>query len=360
VRGRSHNNLGERIGELRAQRDMTLKQLSERLQDDGLTTGFSIQHLSQVERGETWPSLPVVQALDAIFRTNGLLVRLLKEDKYPGQQPQSNQIRLTAHLLFPVCLAKLPPHLDGPPHDFDVLTASAVISAGSSPHALYTFPFDVAVLHERHSLEMDSIAQIASWRREHIARSVRAAGNHLAASGINCEVIDPDPYCLSVFEVHDLPWPATSRQHRATQLLSMPSMLVSEAGDPLDTDAIETLLDAPNGVLDTADFSLARSHCGFASWAAVVVFPYRGSAFASRVIDFEIQLQALWCYASNVEAVGAFTNDDYSQAFLRQTLRKLQRPRPTEHTSERQMREAVIRTSRIADIVSLALDATRN
>jgi transcriptional regulator with XRE-family HTH domain len=299
MRGRSSNSLGERIGDLRARRDMTLKQLSQRLQDGGLTRGFSIHHLSQVERGETWPSLPLVQALDGIFRTNGLFLHLLKEDKYPGQQPQSNQIRLTAHLFFPVCLAKLPPHLDGPPRDFDVLSASAVLSAGSSPHTVYAFPFNVAVLHERHSLEVASLAQIASWRREHIARSVRAAGDHLLASGVNCEVIDPDPYCLSAFEVHELPWSDTSRRHRATRLLSMPSMLITEAGDPLDADAIETLLDTPDGVLDTADFSLAGSHCGFASWAAVVVFPYRDVAFAERVVDFEIQLQALWCYASS-------------------------------------------------------------
>src|ERR1700745_3597040 len=95
--------LGERIRELRRAAGLTLEGLSARLAEHGQTTGISVQHLSQIERGTTWPSPDLVHALDSVLESGNQLIYLLREAKVPTQPTASiTTIEVIAHLFYPL------------------------------------------------------------------------------------------------------------------------------------------------------------------------------------------------------------------------------------------------------------------
>jgi hypothetical protein len=349
--------LGRRLRELRNASGLTLEGLSQRLRDRGLNSGSSKQHLSAIERGDTWPSREVVQALDEEFHAHGALLQMLREAKVP-ESLSTGPLCVTGHLFYPLHVDRVPPpahpHVPG---KLDFVPMLGWTPCPDSAARLYSFPFKVVVLCEAHDLAVDRLSQIATWRRPHIDRCASAASKQLEELGASHQVLDHEPYCFTAFACSRLPWADEALRIRAVELLSMPRALLS--GDGSDAGKDQQLLYSTTPIADVVDFSLAGSHVGFASWAAVAAMPVDDALddIVEQIVAFEIQLQAIWCYASNVENSRKYVSPNYSAEFLEDVLRKLGRPWPTEHTAQRRLREALIQTSRIDELIRSAVDS---
>lgn len=355
--------LADRIRQGRDDADLTLRELQAKLRATGLNRGTSIQHLSEVQRGDAWPSRDLVSALDSVLSTNGQLIALLRNAKVPAHADSSTEsLIVTAHLFFPLFVDAAPE----PMHDHASSTLDFVPRLGHTTshmeHAvLHSFPFRVVVLHERHNFAEADLTAIAAWRQEQILRSRTAVTDHAAELDLTIAPMDHDPYCFTAFVLNAVPWDREQLQNRATQILAMPGVLLaSHAGDDVAHRA-KLLLASTSPLADVVDFSHTGSHFGAASWAAVSILPTeRTSTVATALVEFEVQLQAFWCYASNIEASGEFVHADYDARFLRRVLGKLQCPWPTEHTAVRRLREAILHTSRITELVGSAILAVPN
>src|SRR5436309_3311910 len=112
-------NLGQRVWELREAAGLTQEDLCTQLKVAGLERGTSVQHLSAVERGATWPSPNLTQALDKILKTNGQLLRLHRVAKVPYDR-SGTAIRVDAELFYPLFVSELlEPELEHVPSPSD-------------------------------------------------------------------------------------------------------------------------------------------------------------------------------------------------------------------------------------------------
>src|SRR5947208_2566090 len=76
--------LGAKVRELREHAGLTLQGLSEQLRANGAAAGTSVQHLSQIERGASWPSATLLRAIGSVLGHTGELLYLLREAKVPA------------------------------------------------------------------------------------------------------------------------------------------------------------------------------------------------------------------------------------------------------------------------------------
>lgn len=351
--------LGARVRQRRTEAGLTLDALGSKLRDHGLDRGNSTQHLSEVERGGSWPSANLVHALDLVLKTDGELLKLLRNAKVPvHRSPEDETLVVTAHLFFPLLLRETPQCApsNGSPTYPEVVPRVGILSA--TDHAtVHCFPFGVVVLHEQFDLTVRHLGEIAQWRCEQLARGGTATAEHLEELGIPIEVIDHEPYCFTSFVFRTVPWNDAELLSRATQVLAMPSALVSKNMTEEDmAQRAASLLTDSTPITDIYDFSHTGSHFGAATWAAASLMPLDDSPntdIVQALIDFEVQLQAFWCYASNVGA-GSVDPLTCDPGFLKKVLAKLRCPSPTEHTAVRRLREALVQTSRITELVNSA------
>lgn len=352
--------LGEEIRARRLANGWTLRQLSQELENQGLPTGSSVSHLSELERGVGRASPELIRALDDLFKAHRRLVRLLKDAKVPEGAAPGRDVCVAAHLFYPAFLSEAPDDQGTVPAGPGWFVQDVSRYTCSENHFVYVFPFNVAVVHEVHDLQRPNLTDIAIWRSEQIIRAHGCAQQWFEQLGWPVSVLDEDPYCLSCFELKSGPWGEHELYDRAVQILSMPSVLSRPAADDYDL-AVETersLLSSSEPIRDLRPFGIAGSHSGWASWAAVAFWDVSAHCdIRDELLHLEVQLQALWCYACNVERRRAPVSPQYGVLFLRNYLRHLQRPRPTEHTSVRMLREELVRTSRILETVSGAVEA---
>lgn len=356
----AQQQLGARMRELRAVAGLTLKDLRSELNKVGVSKGTSEQHLSQIERGNTWADHVLVAAVDSVLHAGGELVRLLRDAKVPPiHTAVGDGLAVTAHLFFPLFLNEVPPPME--PHvsgELDFVPRLGWTAVHGGLGTLHCFPFGVVVLHEAHDLQGLTLSAIAAWRVEQLARCGTAVVDHLRRLEILAEPVDHAPYCFTVFVVREVPWREEHLWARLVHMLAMPRAMLSPDGTYDQEHRAETLLHSHVPIGDVVDFSLTGSHIGAASWAAVSLLPDDGETLvAAALIELEIQLQALWCYASNAAERGLCGTPGHEPRLLRQALSRLQRPWPTERTGVTRLREALVQTSRVVDVVRSALDS---
>lgn len=363
--------LAQRIRDLRLERDLTLEQVGEGLRERGLRRGHSRSHLSQIETNQAWPSVALLRALEQVFDARGRLMPLLARAK-TSAPPSEGSFRVLANLYFPVHVGRdqaetITPSTH-PTMSFRWIPPRSVLDCEGSK--LYVFDCGVAVAHESHLLEEPDLVGVAVWRSEQIERSPGAGEAIAAQAGLEVPVQASDPYCLATLELLSAPWDTEDRLDRCVQLLANPSVLAtacrdydegwqSDASRVRAEDLQATLLASPRPDPELQSFSLAGHHLGWASWSGAachVMAP--NSPLAALMHEFEVQLQALWCLASNLATAPASQSCGPDDAVtLRMLLRKLRSPEPTEHLAQRSLREALIATSRVEDVVSAAIDA---
>jgi len=236
-------------------------------------------------------------------------------------------------------------------------------------------PFGVGVWHLVERLEFETIADLAIWRRR-TYRNIRA-GDHLISvlakelfaledhSEKHSQfepVVGMPGYVLSAFVLIEPLWQADSLD-TALRLLSCPTPLQSE--DSADIKR-EEAIDLENGLLeagfqsnDCERFGLDGFDCGYASWAGVSYYPLskRSESFADRIIEFEIVVQSVWWFANCLKELLLSADRTKASSFgieivdLIKQFRRVTHIGATEPTSQRTMHEAILKTSRLEEVV---------
>jgi transcriptional regulator with XRE-family HTH domain len=362
--------LGQLVRQRRIDADYTLDELGKKLRQYHPDVASSAGHLSQVENGRSWPSEQLVDCLDQIFGRGTEFRSLLRTAKVPATA-RASVFELTAHLFKPVYLGASFDQPDLPPIESDMIHLGGVQSFEIDPTTdLHVFPFDVAVAHERHELEFRQIAELATWRAKTIGDELEANQTIGYFTGIS----EPDrlsaqtAYVLSAFVLNSSVWDPGSQQATAVRMLTCPSVVLkTQASDQefigevgFDQDDIafeESLLVSDYPIIEGSDFGVEPLSYGYASWAGVAYHPTnpRRALPPDYLANFEIQLQAVWCFANAVAS--GLTNLHYDEVFnIRSLTRALNRIGTREDHQYRRMRDAIIETSRINDVANDAID----
>lgn len=230
---------------------------------------------------------------------------------------------------------------------------------------VYVFPFRVAVFHIREEKHLPSLGQLAVWRRssyEHaMAWATGELEQRLTRPADGCP--PRAAYVLSLYWLQIRKWHDPAELNTAMGLLSMPSVMLdrtpsSEAEAIHNAEMAEAeLFHEGFGHPEIFDFGLRSVSIGCASWAGVSYYALapRRSLTAQELANFELVVQALWCYSDHMircdkEAVAP----EYGYRFLRSCQSELKLARAQETTQHRLMRDAVLETSRLPDLLQQA------
>jgi DNA-binding winged helix-turn-helix (wHTH) protein len=153
---------------------------------------------------------------------------------------------------------------------------------------------------------------------------------------------------------------------RALQVLASPSLLeTNSAGiqQKRDRDALErNILEDATLENHLEAFGLLTIDLGYASWDSVAYLHRSGVNLEQRIVDFEIAVQSLWWMCkcatevflsgdtTEVEAVSKFVPE------IKRQFAKLKGISATESRSQRTMKEAILKTSRLKQIVEEVVD----
>jgi len=172
-------------------------------------------------------------------------------------------------------------------------------------------------------------------------------------------------YCFSLLNISEPAW-HDKQLTNALKLLSCPSMFYDRyVADEFETDISAEILErlslAEAGFLnngieheDFCSFSVDRSVNGFASWAGLAMHGKndKGVTQFQDILDYEINLQAYWWYLHHfkdllIKGHENYVSERYKGDKVSRTLSKLVSIGPTETTTSRLYKEAIIKTSRI-------------
>jgi hypothetical protein len=344
----SRKQLGEEVRRHRVAAKLTLVKVSNLLQEQGLEKGYSVTHLSNVENGDVWPASTLIRALEQVLDAEGRLLPLLREAKVPAVRSHE-AIGIDLHTFF---VGRV--ETDAP---------DAIRAAVAGDVHLHVFPFGVAVAHHIETFSVPSLTIVAAHRKRILSLTKSVLESSLAAHADQSHrLIDDTPYGLSLFVLHEPTWSDVRLIARAVHLLAAPTLLLPEwslvdfTSGAGGTEMEQRLLMSDEPIPDLARFDVAGSHIGAATWSAVSLYVnQRDARILKSLIEFEIQLQALWCYASYVERSIESASRPEDIQFLRTTLGVLAASDPQEHLSLRLMRDALVQTSRIEDVVNRAI-----
>ena len=243
----------------------------------------------------------------------------------------------------------------------------------------YKFPFGVSLLHCQEQLRFSSIAELAAERR----RSYKNTLDSDCAGFVElCEALRLEAtkgfrpnYALSLFTVLEPAWDSQRELEIALKLLAMPGLLISNSqkANGKSNEVLEKAKQIEdeffkNGIEsdEISDFGLKGISIGYASWAGVSYYVAdSGRAIGSaQISSFEIQLQALWCYADAVQKqLVRFENTDaenlFGAKYIRSAYSQLIAVGGRDSMQLRRMKDAVSKTSHITRIVESALDVLK-
>lgn len=230
---------------------------------------------------------------------------------------------------------------------------------------VYLLGWGVAVFHLAQPLTLPSIATLATWRNRQHSTVPAAIARRLAALLDHPTAREPD-YTLSAYWVDEPGW---SREQLATaaHLMCVPSVLLDRHID--DEEALLARAEiAERGHLragfshpDVVEFGVPGVAIGCASWSGVVYMPLAPSRALQQdeLVSFEVVVQGLWCYCSEVFAAAESGTEDalpdeYGWRFLRSSRSRLTAAGPTDTGQVRMMQDAVLDTSRLVERLTQA------
>jgi transcriptional regulator with XRE-family HTH domain len=356
-----HNLYGTEVKRLREGAELTQDEL-------GALIACSKQHLSGIENGRSLPSPELARKLDKELGSGSRLFTLLRQVKVPDEagEQRNDTFHIDGHLFFPTVVSRLTTTQSSDISVTAALTSAVYPAKGHPGHTIHVFPFNVAVVHEKHELIVTNLTDVARWRRAQIRRRSVAASDHLLEINDDMHAVSRDPYCFACLHLKKAPWGEWQQLNRAVQLLSCPSLL-------LDTDELppelsggtsyheDEMMNSTSEIQGSRPFGFENRHVAWASWSGVGIhFRDEREFGVASLIEFEVQLQALWTLADHIDQTGETPAQNFGVEFLRRIRRKLRGVGATEHASERHMKEVLIETSRIIDKLDNALDALSN
>lgn len=292
-----------------------------------------------------------------------------------GNPPESGEFKVECHKFVPVYLG---------PRAYSDLTGATFESLWSEHRvveraegALFVLPLGVGVWHIWQELELSTLADLATWRRNTYQEIIK--DRHLISTStsellatLRLDVADPLSsargnlgYVLSVMVLNVPVWDEPNRLRTAIKLLSCLTPLQFADGDELAREEAirleNELLEIGFAHKDVVEFGVSGSDLGFASWAGVSYHKFSGqpSRLRERIIEFEIAVQGLWWYTTCIKEICLSRSlTAKSKRELRENVAAVTRQMgrlktigATEVSSQRTMCEAVLITSRLESLV---------
>lgn len=233
----------------------------------------------------------------------------------------------------------------------------------------YVWPFGVVLLHLEEDVEVESIAELAMWRRMTYPRNMAWARALIAE--LTGEVEPAAAYVLSAYWLHDPAWSGADLD-TAARIMCIPRVLLDRSDD-LSEDAAGSAALVERALMqdgfdhpELVDFSMKGISLGLASWSGVVYCPIaRDRALLEHeLVACELSVQAVWAYCDHLRRqVEAGTDPDvpreFGWRFLRGARSRLINERPQETSQHRTMREAIVETSGLRRHLDQAVEVLR-
>lgn len=232
---------------------------------------------------------------------------------------------------------------------------------------LYGLPWGVLVYHLAEKATIDSITEVALRRQEAHRAEPKWATAHLQT--VIPEAPTPS-YVLSAFWMHEPQWQGRELEI-AMRLLCRPrTLLDSGYGNSTPEHALlleQTLLREGFEDPDQVSFGVHGTSIGYASWSGVSYFPLAAERAVSpeRFVELEVVAQGLWAWCEHIRTQVEAGEDPtppeaHGWRWLRGMMSRMTMPRPQETGQVKAMREAVVRSSGLAEHLSAALDILRD
>ncbi len=337
----------------RLERGWRLEDLRQILTAYGHSGGTSISRLSQIERGDLRPDEGLLEAVAAVLG----LPELVWAERSSNEPGRSDLVRVQAHLIA----GSFSPPLDvslgsrGVPTDLGVLKSRRLCKEGDGDFADF-FPFGALVVHECHELAATNWDELAGWRRRH----VDDAGTDLAAHWQGrigqsaASLIDP---VVATFFVVEPRRGVAPSEDLAVALIDDPvtgSPLRTHAGRP--HDGVPLLSEQVTEGERRCTFGLLPHHVGWSTRSVAALCDFSpGSAHAGQLLDLELQLLALRCLGREVRRGGRTGPAAVTTELLKRSILQLSRPRSNTRRAASVLRDAVIRSSGLSDLVRAAV-----
>ncbi|MDH2390867.1 helix-turn-helix transcriptional regulator [Streptomyces sp. HNM0663] len=250
-------------------------------------------------------------------------------------------------------------------------SSAARVAHPETPNCtLHVFACGVAVFHIVQPHEPACLTELAVWRYRSYASDLPWARERIR------ELLDEDParapnpeYVLSLYWLTSSPWTG-SEYDTALRLLSTPSVLVDRGAPggaaPLDGSVEALLLATGFDHPDIVSFGVRGVSTGYAGWSGVAYasIARERSLTVDELVACELTVQALWCFTRQVQQMIEDGQDPsmperYGWRFLRAAYSRLTTARAQETAQHVLMREAIMKTSGLAERLRAAQDALR-
>nr|WP_030076872.1 transcriptional regulator [Streptomyces baarnensis] len=236
--------------------------------------------------------------------------------------------------------------------------------------SLYVFACGVAVFHLVQPHEPASLTELAVWRYRSYASDLPWARDKIRdlLGEDHSGVLQPE-YVLSLYWLTSSPWTG-STYDTVLRLLSTPSVLVDRGAfggpAPLDGSVEASLLAIGFDHPEVVPFGVRGVSTGYAGWSGVAYasHSHERSLTIDELITCELTVQALWCFTHQVQQMIEDGQDpsmpeQYGWRFLRAAYSRLTTARAQETAQHVLMREAIMKTSGLAERLRAAQDALR-
>lgn len=235
---------------------------------------------------------------------------------------------------------------------------------------LHVFACGVAVFHLVQRHEPAGLTELAVWRYRSYAFDLPWARDKLRDLLDEEHARVPNPeYVLSLYWLASGPWTANAYD-TALRLLSTPSVLVDRGAPngpaPLDGAVEESLLATGFDHPDIVSFGVRGVSTAYAGWSGVAYASHsrERSLTIDELVTCELTVQALWCFTHQIQQMIEDGQDpsmpeQYGWRFLRAAYSRLTTARTQETAQHVLMREAIMKTSGLAERLRAAQDALR-
>lgn len=342
--------------------------------DDALTAQVKLLRkcLHPLDLIETLPGHGYRLRGDVTLRVVGAAVGVSETSfQKRSAQSSSESICIESHKFVPVYLGHRPEV--GLPRPSPWIPYNQLDTPEGS---LCVFESGVGVWHLRETIEVESIVDLAVWRRDSYHNIL--GGDHSIHKRLPSVLSMPagpktqplrsfigkPGYVLSAYFVRSHCWPE-SQLKTGLKLMCSPHVLHGSDDQVVEgprVRALERLLltqgiDHP----DVREFGIYGIAFGYASWAGVSLFDFvdDNSSLGAEIIQFELALQSVWwlCHClgnmpPNQGRKGRAAGHSWRNVAA--DLAKLKSIGPTEHTPRRTMVEAILATSRIDHVAAEA------
>jgi DNA-binding XRE family transcriptional regulator len=236
---------------------------------------------------------------------------------------------------------------------------------------LHVHPCGVALYHVVQEHSPAGLADLAEWRYRTYAQDPGWAADSLAnlldTAGI--ESFRPE-YVFSASWLHEAPWDDDDLA-TALSLIATPAPLVDRS-DPENVVSLgrhneDALMASGFEHPDVMPIGVHGVSAGFVGWSGISYHPLAPERALQQeaLVALEVLVQAMWCYATHIQGVvenGSEPNipDQYGWRFLRTAHLRLSTARPQETAQHRLMREAIVQTSGVTEMLRGAQTALRD